>query len=96
MKPIIPDDLFHAPTVTLPSGVAADALHTLAVDADFLRRLAHLIQTHAGFYGHFTLDSLAARVIAGDIDATAARLEHTYTALDLGRVTPADADAMEN
>ena len=95
MTPVIPDDLFHAPTVTLPSGVAADVMHALAVDADFLRRLAQLIQAHAGFYGHFTLDSLAARVIASDIDATAARLEQTFTALDFGRVTPGD-DATEN
>lgn len=40
MRRALPPDLFDGPTVELPSGLAADALHALAGQSDYLRRVA--------------------------------------------------------
>ena len=90
MRPAFPDDLFTGPTVEIPSGLAADSLHALAGQADYLRRVAAWLRAQSRIY---RADALH---LAAGCDETAGRLEQTFTALSFGRVRPGDADATEH
>ena len=90
MRPAFPDDLFTGPTVEIPSGLAADSLHNLAGQADYLRRVAAWLREQR------QVTRAEALHLAGNCDTAAARLEQTYTALDFGRVRPGDDNATEH
>lgn len=90
MRPVIPDDLFNGPTVEIPTGIAADSLHALAGQADYLRRVAAWLREQR------QVTRTEALRLAGNCDLAAGRLEQTFTALSFGRVLPGDDDATEH
>jgi len=90
VRPAFPDDLFTGPTVEIPSGLAADSLHNLAGQADYLRRVAAWLREQQ------QVTRAEAVNLADNCDTAAARLEQTYTALDFGRVRPGDDNATEH